>query len=162
MADNALMRYEVLFLTMPGITTDQASLVESQLNDIIANNKGKTLSYEKWGKYHLAYEVGDSEYGVYFLSRFEIPTLGSGASIEQLRQFFAVKYSDTVMRHMFTRLAPHASLEYKRPESMEEAPRREEGFAGKERSGFGRSEGRGFSRREERGSAGVDMAEEIE
>lgn len=165
MADNALVRYEVLFLTVPGLTTEESSLIESQFNEIISNNKGKTVSYEKWGKYNLAYQVNDNAYGIYFLSRFELPAPELAAILEKIRQFFAVKYSETVMRHMFTFLPAKVSLEYKRPESMEEAPRREqEGFGGRrERSGYGRSEGRFTSRREERAEAShVETAEESE
>ncbi len=99
------------------------------------------------------------------MSRFELPKAELGAILEKLRQFFAVKYSETVMRHMFTFLPAKASLEYKRPESMEEAPRREQegGFGGRrERSGYGRSEGR-FGRREERvEAASAEVAEELE
>lgn len=127
MADNALMRYEVLFVTVPGITTEETATVESQFNDLISSNKGKSLSFDRWGKYRLAYEVNKNEYGVYFLSRFELPEHDLKAALEKLRQFFAVKYSETVLRHMVARLAPGASLEYKRPESMEDMPRREEG-----------------------------------
>lgn len=139
MAENALMRYEVLFVTVPSITTEEASTVETQFNDLISNNQGKAVSFEKWGKYRLAYEINNSEYGVYFLSRFELPAHDLAAALEKLRQFFAVKYSETVVRHMVARLAPGASLEYKRPESMEDMPRREE-TAGKRERGFGRQE----------------------
>ena len=166
MTNDALKRYEVLFLTVPGITNDESSLIESQFNDIISASKGKTVSYEKWGKYNLAYEVKDNDYGVYFLSRFELPEQNLGAILEQLRQFFAVKYSDAVMRHIFTFLPAKVSLEYKRPESMEEAPRREEGRDGRDgRRGYGRpegrSEGRPAGRRESRvEEAELEMAEE--
>lgn len=135
MAENALMRYEVLFVTVPGITSEEAATVESQFNDIISNNQGKTLSFEKWGKYHLAYEINKNEYGVYFLSRFELPVQGLRENLEKLRQFFAVKYSETVVRYMFANLPLSASLEYKRPESMEDMPRREE-VAGKRDRGY--------------------------
>lgn len=136
MAENALMRYEVLFVTVPGITSEEASTVETQFNDLMTSNNGKSLSFEKWGKYRLAYEIKKNEYGVYFLSRFELPAHNVGEALEKLRQFFAVKYSETVVRHMVACLAPNASLEYKRPESMEEMPRREES-AGKRERGFG-------------------------
>ena len=139
MAENALLRYEVLFVTVPGITSEEAATVESQFNDLIKNNQGSTISFEKWGKYRLAYEINNNEYGVYFLSRFELPAHDLAAALEKLRQFFAVKYSETVVRHMVARLAPGASLEYKRPESMEDMPRREES-AGKRDRGFGRQE----------------------
>jgi small subunit ribosomal protein S6 len=135
MAENALMRYEVLFVAVPGITSDEAATIETQFKELIASIKGSVLSFEKWGKYHLAYEVEKNDYGVYFLARFELPAQDLGISLEKLRQFFAVKYSETIMRHMVARLALDASLEYKRPESMEDMPRREE-IAGKRDRGY--------------------------
>lgn len=131
MAENALVRYEVLFLTVPTVSTEDASALEAQFKDLVASNKGTMLSYEKWGKYNLAYEVRKNDYGMYFLSRFELPVNDLRAALENLRQFFAVKYNELVMRHVVARLAPNASLEYKRPESMEEAPRREAESMGK-------------------------------
>lgn len=133
MAENALARYEVLFLTIPTLNADDASTIETQFKDLISNNKGSLLSYEKWGKYNLAYEVKKHAYGIYFLTRFEIPATELKAALENLRQFFAVKFNEMVLRYAVSRLAPHASLEYKRPESMEDAPRRDADAPKKER-----------------------------
>lgn len=125
MATNAMQRYEALLLAVPEVTADETSTLESQLHDVISKNKGETLSFDRWGKYRLAYAVRKNEYGVYFLARFEIPTKEPAAVIEKLRQLFAVKYNDIVMRHVVARLDNDASLEYKRPESLEETPRRD-------------------------------------
>ena len=141
MTTNASERYEVLFVAIPGLTNEEATTIESQLRELVSQNKGKVISHDKWGKYHLAYEINDNQYGVYFLSRFELPSIDAGKIIEQLRHFFAVKYSESVLRHLFTHLAANAPLEYKRPESMEEAPTgraREDGREGRNDEGFER------------------------
>lgn len=142
MTTNASVRYEVLFLTVPGLTNEEATTIETQFRDLVTNNQGKALSYDKWGKYHLAYEIRKNEYGIYFLSRFEIPSVDAGKVLEQFRHFFAVKYSETVMRHLFNHLDMNAPLEYKRPESMEETPARSA-----REEGRGRDEEGGFERR---------------
>lgn len=134
-----MARYEVLFVTVPSLSNDEASTIEHQFRELLSSIKGKTLSYEKWGKYKLSYEIRKNEYGNYFLSRFEVPSAESGKTLEQLRNFFAVKHSESILRNMFNHLNAAASLEYKRPESMEEVPsrpaREDEGF---ERRGGGR------------------------
>ena len=152
MTNNAMARYEVLFVTLPSLTNDEASTIETQFRELLSANKCKALSYEKWGKYKLSYEIRKNEYGNYFLSRFEVPSVESGKTVEQLRNFFAVKYSETVLRNMFTHLSTNAPLEYKRPESMEEAPARlarEDGRRGDD-EGFERRRGPGRGGRERR------------
>lgn len=125
MATNNMMRYEALLLTVPEITSDEASTIESQLHSLLSATQGEVLSFERWGKYRLAYRVRNYEYGVYFLTRFEIPADMLEKTLEELRLLFAVKYRDVVMRFIFNKLEKSASLAYKRPESLEDAPRRE-------------------------------------
>ncbi len=115
-------RYEVLFLTVPEITTDEAKNVEKQFDKAVTDAKGTVISYERWGKYRLAYPIRNYDYGIYYLIRFEVDDAHKDAVLSALKTNFSVKYVDLIMRHMTTLLAPHASLEYKRPESLEEAP----------------------------------------
>jgi len=68
-----MLKYETLILSVPEATTDEANKMESQVNKIIEANKGKLISFDRWGKYRLAYPVKKNKYGVYFLTRFEIP-----------------------------------------------------------------------------------------
>ncbi|HBL98377.1 TPA: hypothetical protein DDZ86_01895 [Candidatus Dependentiae bacterium] len=125
MSKTALARYEILFLTVPEITADETSTLESQLHTIISQAKGEILSFERWGKYRLAYTVRNNEYGVYFLARFDIPNEGLRAILDELRTFCLVKHHEVIMRHVISKLNPAAPLTYKRPESLEEMPRRD-------------------------------------
>lgn len=126
MSENAVARYEVLVLAVPEITADEASMLESQLHSTISHVKGEVLSFERWGKYKLTYQVRKNDYGVYFLMRFDLPKDEKlGVSMEEIRRLLAVKYRDIVMRFIFSVLDPKAPLTYKRPESLEEMPRRE-------------------------------------
>lgn len=118
-----LSRYETLFLTVPEITQDESKTIEKQLYALISVSNGSIISFEKWGKYKLAYPVRKYDYGVYFLMRFEIEDdLKRGNLINSIRDFFNVKHTELVMRHVIVRLNPKASLAYKKPDSLEEVP----------------------------------------
>lgn len=121
MSSGNLSRYEVFFLVAPEVTAEQISVLESQFGEVIRENKGKVLSFERWGKYRLAYSVRKNEYGIYLLFRFEIPKKTAEKILRNLRQLFVIKHNNVVMRHMFTVLDPDAPLEYKRPTSLEES-----------------------------------------
>ncbi len=130
MANTAMARYEILLLAVPEIAADDASTVESQLHSAITAQKGDVLSFERWGKYRLAYQIQKNDYGVYFLARFILPQADLGLALEDIHRLFRVKYRDLIMRYIITELPTEKSLEYRRPESLEETPRREASEAG--------------------------------
>ncbi|HXW86558.1 MAG TPA: 30S ribosomal protein S6 [Candidatus Bathyarchaeia archaeon] len=116
-------RYELLMLAVPEITQDEAKELERQVDTVIRAHKGATLSFERWGKFRLAYPVKKNDYGVYFLTRFE--TANSDASVQETRTLFTIKLHHIIMRSMFTVLDSTQSLEYQRPKSLEELPSRD-------------------------------------
>jgi small subunit ribosomal protein S6 len=143
-----MMRYEVLMLTIPEITQDESKMIESQIEQAINNAKASLLSFERWGKYRLAYPVNNNDYGIYFLVRFELPD--AQALLKELQTLYTVKLNDLVMRTMCARLDNHAPLAYQRPPSLEEAPAQREGGFFRERDrdhrdrdGMFRDEGNG-------------------
>jgi small subunit ribosomal protein S6 len=113
-------RYEVLILSVPEITQDETKDLEKQLERIIQGGHGSILSFERWGKFKLAYPVQKKEYGVYFLSRFTIPK--SAATLNEISTILSVKFETIVMRSAISALESTSSLEYQRPRSLEEAP----------------------------------------
>lgn len=117
-----MFRYETCFLTVPEITTDESKNLESQLDHIVNELKGKVLSYERWGKYQLAYPVLKNNYGVRFLVRFEVDKDNKNKILEQLKNLLSVRQAELVMRYTIVRLDPNQSLEYLRPESLDEIP----------------------------------------
>jgi ribosomal protein S6 len=119
-------KYEALLLTIPEITGDEAKDLEMQLDKVVRGAKGATVSFERWGKYKLAYDVKKNEYGVYYLMRFDVDK-GTNL-INDLKTYINVKLSTIVMRDMISVLDPKAPSTYQRPRSLEEAPTREEGF----------------------------------
>ncbi len=119
-----MARYEVLLLTIPEITEDEIKNIESQIQGLLRSAKGTFISFERWGKFRLAYPVKKNEYGVYFLVRFELPGEAID-TLKELKNLIDVKFYDVVMRSMVSALDPKKSLVYQRPTSLEEAPRRE-------------------------------------
>jgi small subunit ribosomal protein S6 len=129
MAETTNNRYEALMLTVPEITADEAKSIEQQFDRLVADKKGSIVSFEKWGKFRLAYPVKKNEYGIYFLARFETtqPEL-----VAEVKTLLEVKLHELIMRSMMTKLDPSQSLVYQRPQSLEEAPAREVGSFMKE------------------------------
>ena len=117
-----MFRYEILILTIPEITKDEASTLEFQVDKLIKQINGSTISFERWGKYRLAYPVKRNDYGVYFLIRFEVEN--KRAIIKDLNSLFAVKFSGIVARSVVAILDAKKSLEYQKPPSLEDTPRR--------------------------------------
>ena len=122
-----MQKYEALLLTIPEITGDEAKDLEMQLDKVVKGGSGSTVSFERWGKYKLAYDVNKSEYGVYYLMRFEAPK--KTTLIKDMKTYLNVKLSNIVMRDMISCLDPKNPITYQRPRSLEEAPAREEGFS---------------------------------
>ena len=115
-----MVKYEVLVLSRPEITETEASNIETQLSSTISKAKGKILSWERWGKYHLAYSVKGNEYGVYYLTRFEIPPTEKDAVIKEIKSLMDIKFNDIVMRYLISHLEAN-ELEYKKPTALDES-----------------------------------------
>jgi len=118
-----MRQYEALLLTVPEITGDEAKHLETQLDKAIKTGTGSTISFERWGKYRLAYEINKSDYGVFFLMRFELPQ--GTKTVADIKTLLKVKLNNVVMRDMISVLDPKHPLTYQRPRSLEEAPARE-------------------------------------
>lgn len=141
-----MIRYEVLMLAVPEITTGESSALETQLRNIVREHGGNCLSFERWGKYKLAYPVKKNEYGVYFLVRFEVTQESLQATLKSVRALLSFKYNEIISRYIFDRLSS-ASLEYQRPESLEEVPgRTTDSLLREHRVDAGSYEGRAASR----------------
>jgi small subunit ribosomal protein S6 len=119
-----MVRYELLMLTLPELTTDESVMLESQVEQIMKENRAELISYERWGKFKLAFPIRNYEYGVYFLARFSCAPESKSALLSAVKVFCMVKNTDLIMRHMVHALPTTGSLEYYRPESLEEAPSR--------------------------------------
>lgn len=120
-----LNRYEALLLTVPEITADETKSIEQQFGRLVSDKKGSMISFDRWGKYRLAYPIAKNDYGVYFLARFE--TENPNPLVQEVETLLGVKLHEVIMRSMVSKLGPRQSLEYQRPPSLEDAPTRAEG-----------------------------------
>ena|SRR3990167_720584 len=113
--------YETLMLSVPEITDDESNKLETQFEKMTSKFKGETVSFEKWGKFKLAYPVRKNDYGIYFLTRFKLPTDTAAEFLKELRSFFRIKFSGLVMREVTCAL-DSSKLEYKKPKSLGDLP----------------------------------------
>ncbi len=120
-----MVRYETLLLAIPEITKDETASLERNIEQSIKKAKGSVISFERWGKYRLAYPIRKNEYGVYFLIRFEVDDEQCAELLHDLNFLFSFKKADIVMRSMITSLEPNQSLSYQKPESLEDTPSRD-------------------------------------
>ncbi len=119
-------RYEILLLTVPDMTEDESGAIERGIEKIIKSVPGSVLlSYDKWGKCKLAYEIGKHEYGLYFLIRMELAD--PKKLFEEVRGFLTMKYNESVIRFLTKKLDPREPLVYQRQEVVEDTSTRDVG-----------------------------------
>ncbi len=123
-----MFRYEILFLTVPEITKDESEAIKSHFLKVVRAHKGTLVSFDRWGKYRLAYPVNKNEYGVYFLTRFEVEKEEKVKLLEALKEIFVFKFNTLIVKHIVERLDVDASLEYRRPDSLEDSPQDVDSF----------------------------------
>ena len=120
-----MVRYETLLLANPSITQDEVKSIETSLTKVVQSKDASIISFEKWGKYRLAYSVqgsnGMNDYGVYILVRFEAK-VASGNLPKEITNLCKVKLSKDIMREMTIRMDKNSSLHYQKPPSLEDTP----------------------------------------
>ncbi|MBP7854450.1 30S ribosomal protein S6 [Candidatus Babeliales bacterium] len=122
MSQSAISRYEVLFLTVPEITKDEAEAIKAHFAKVIRTHKATMVTFDRWGKYRLAYAVKHNDYGVYFLVRFDVDNENKEALLASIKEIFVFKFNTLIPKYIIERLAANAPVEYKRPASLEDNP----------------------------------------
>ncbi len=118
-----MLQYETLVLAVPEITADESASLEKQFEQIIKKEQGLINSFERWGKYRLAYPVRNNDYGVYFLVRFQAKQeVNLGSLFKDIDSFFMVKHGSIIMRHLTSKLSSKQPIAYFKPESLEDMP----------------------------------------
>ena len=59
-----MLEYEISILYDPGLEVD-LSKAEDRVKKIIADNKGKVINADNWGKRKLAYKIAKNEHAIY-------------------------------------------------------------------------------------------------
>lgn len=120
-----MMYYETLMLLDVDVSDADLSTLENQVKDLVKAGKGSLKSFDKWGKYRLAYPVRKKDYGVYALARYEVKD-EAAAFFKKFETHLRVKCHELVYRHVHARLTPESfEKEYVRPESIEQAAQNE-------------------------------------
>jgi small subunit ribosomal protein S6 len=118
MANNGMANYETLMLVRTEITGDEINALESLIEKIVSGKNGKMTLFDKWGKYKLCYPVKKNLYGIYILTRFQVPNDQLTAFFAEFDLVFRIKFNEVVMRHVTTKLSEATSTLYKRPEPI--------------------------------------------
>lgn len=89
--------YEVMFIAAPNTADDDLRKLTSQLETVVADQGGKVIKTDNWGRRKLAYHIGKFDEGIYTLLNIE----GSGREIAELER--RLRVSDLVIRHLSVR-----------------------------------------------------------
>ncbi len=117
-----MKHYETLLLLRTDSTEDKVQLLEKTISTAVENSNGVVVTFDKWGKYKLAYPIGNQSYGIYILSRYDLPDDKTRTFFADFNNSMQVKFSDFIMRHVNVIIKPAmAGLEYKKPSAIDES-----------------------------------------
>ena len=114
-----MTQYETMMLARTEITNDEISMIEKYLDKIFANVDGTLTTFDKWGKYKLAYPVKKNNYGIYILTRYNIPKENAVTILEEIQTFFKIKCNEIVLRSVTVKLDPTKSNTYQKPDPID-------------------------------------------
>jgi ribosomal protein S6 len=114
-----MVRYETLFLTRTELTDDESSMIERQLDKLVTDAEGTFDTFDKWGKYKLAFPVKKHTHGIYILSRYQLPSQSAAKVLEEFSQFLKIKCNEIVMRHVTIKIKPNAATTYNKPDPID-------------------------------------------
>jgi small subunit ribosomal protein S6 len=116
-----LKHYETLLLVQTDSTEAKIKVLENAISEALKKADGKPVSFEKWGKYKLAYPVNKQNYGLYILSRYELPDDNASKFFKDFDINVKVRLSEFLMRHVNVALtSAQANVEYKKPSPIDE------------------------------------------
>jgi small subunit ribosomal protein S6 len=112
-------RYETLFLVRTEATDEETSMLEKSLDKVVSEANGKVSTFDKWGKYRLAYPVNKNNNGVYILARYQVPADKAEKILTEFDTFLKIKCHELVLRHVNIKLKPNAPATYLKPDPIE-------------------------------------------
>jgi small subunit ribosomal protein S6 len=116
-----LNQYEIAVLYHPDLEVD-LSKAEDRVTKIIADNGGKIVGTDNWGKRKLSYDIAGNEHAVYVFYTVEMP----GTGVQKVES--TLNITDEVIRFLITRpdLRAIAKAEAAKAEKAEQAAKRGE------------------------------------
>jgi len=103
-----LKRYEVIFISLADLTSEEMDDVIEKYKSIINDMDGKIVKFDKWGKRRLAYQIRKKREGFYTLIDFG----GDHKIIQELERNF--KIDDKILRYQSVKLSDKVD-----PEALE-------------------------------------------
>ncbi len=114
-----MLRYETLILTSPEITEDEITQIERYFDKHLTGDQGHVVTFDKWGKFRLAYPIKGNDYGMYMLVRYEAAETFISNFVKELDSFFKIKCDDFVVRYVTIKLKKNAPTSYLKPEAID-------------------------------------------
>lgn len=117
-------RYELAVLYHPSLEVD-LSKAEDRVLKIVADNGGKIIATDNWGKRKLAYPIKKNEHAIYVFYTVEMP----GSNVAKTESVLNI--TDEVIRFLITKpdLKAIAKAEAAKAEKAERAAKRGEAVA---------------------------------
>lgn len=114
-------QYEIAVLYHPDLEVD-LSKAEDRVKKIIADNGGKVVAEDNWGKRKLAYNIKGNEHAIYVFYTVEMP----GAGVQKVES--TLNITDEVIRFLITKpdLKAIAKAEAQKAEKAKKAAERGE------------------------------------
>ena len=114
-------QYEIAVLYHPDLEVDLTK-AEDRVKKIVADNGGKVINADNWGKRRLAYAIKGNEHAVYVFYTVELP----GAAVAKVES--TLNITDEVIRFLITRpdLKAIAKADAAKAEKAEQAAKRGE------------------------------------
>ncbi len=118
-----MRHYETVFLISPNLSEEETETLIQQMEEVVAEKKGKLINKDEWGKRRLAYPIQKFEEAFYVLFHYE----GKSEIPDELERRF--KQSDTILRYLTVKKEMRENIRGRKkqaPVKAEEPPPKEE------------------------------------
>ncbi len=113
-----LRDYEILYIIRPELDEEPLAQAVKTIETLVGNLGGRVEKSDIWGRRRLAYEVDHLREGHYVLTTFQLDP-------QRVRELdAAIKISETVFRHLITRI-PEKTRAARQPAAKEQPAARE-------------------------------------
>lgn len=100
-----MRRYETVWVVNGDLPDEEVKSTVDKFTAIIANQGGTLINLEEWGRKKLAYKIGTTMRGVYFIADFA----GQSDTVKELERNYRI--DDRVIRYLTFKKADRMDLE---------------------------------------------------
>jgi len=94
-----MRRYELIYILRPGLGEEQINNITEYTNQIILDEKGTIIDFNKWGMKKLAYTIKKETQGYYVYCEFA----GTPAAVAEIERKFRI--DDGVLKYLTIKTA---------------------------------------------------------